>query len=206
MSRPLDSKLVYLSPDDLTAEVTAKESAVRERAFELGRTRTSPRDEIRDWLDAERAVYRRPNLRLALVGSAYHLEVELPGIDPNDLSIRLGGDRIIFEAKRDASPTDCWVDEFGAASWWREQRLPEDARTDRAEISFDNGILKLVLARAAERAKPEAEVVAKAAPAAAASDTGATIPRPTSTAKGTKGSRAPAKAKKPTKRSKTNEA
>lgn len=205
MSRPLDSKLVYLSPDDLAAEVAAKEAAIRERAFELGRTRTSPRDEIRDWLDAERAVYRRPNLRLALVGSAYQLEVELPGIDPNDLSIRLGGDRIIFEANRSASPADCWVDEFGATPWWREQRLPEDARTDRAEISFDNGILKLVLARAAERSKPETEVVSKVAPPASVNELGA-APRVAANPKAARSTRAPAKPKKPAKRTKSGEA
>lgn len=203
MSRPLDSKLVYLSPEDLAAEVAAKEAAVRERAFELGRTRTSPRDEIRDWLDAERAVYRRPNLRLALVGSTYQLEVELPGVDPNELTIRLGGDRMILEAKRSANPSECWVDEFGATEWWREQRLPEDARSDRAEISFDNGILKLVLSRAAERPKQPTEI---ATPSITPARDQAPATRAPANPKAARTTRSSSKPKKPAKRTKANEA
>jgi len=99
----------------------------------------------------------RPTVDISEGRKAYTVRVELPGIDPDDVSIEIEANHtlIIRAEKRQDREEDeegvHWVEStYGAAQ--RILSLPEDADADAVEAKFKNGVLKLRIPKQAARA------------------------------------------------------
>ena len=80
----------------------------------------------------------------------------LPGVSPADLQVTAEEDVLILRARTEsAQANDEWIwhlREIGYGEFSRAIRLPKDVDADRAEASFENGVLTLTLPKVA---KPE---------------------------------------------------
>ena len=83
-------------------------------------------------------------------GDAYEAFIEIPGVAKEDIEISIDGTQVSIkaEAKREAvkAEGECViVQQRRAARFVRNFELPLEVADDRAEASYDNGVLKLVL-------------------------------------------------------------
>jgi HSP20 family molecular chaperone IbpA len=138
----------------LDAEIAARQKAVGEIAFELAKRREGPPEPLRDWLDAERTLYRRPAMRLALDGDRYAIAIELPGVAEEAIRIRCAGSRLEVRGTLPASPRGTLIDECGCGEFVREVALPDDARAESLTARLAGGLLEVVVARAAPADAP----------------------------------------------------
>jgi HSP20 family protein len=90
----------------------------------------------------------RPKIDISEGRAAYSVRVELPGIEPDDVSIEIEtGNTLVIRAEKrqDREETDGgyhWVEStYGAVQ--RILSLPDDAATDAVQAKFKNGVLKL---------------------------------------------------------------
>ena len=99
----------------------------------------------------------RPTVDISEGRKAYSVRVELPGIEPDDVSIEVEANHtlIIRAEKRQDREEDeegvHWIESsYGAAQ--RILSLPDDADADAVEAKFKNGVLKLRIPKQAARA------------------------------------------------------
>mgnify|MGYP003573248299 FL=1 len=99
----------------------------------------------------------RPMVDISEGRKAYSIRVELPGIEPDDVSIEIEANHtlIIRAEKRQDREEDeegvHWVEStYGAAQ--RILSLPDDADADAVEAKFKNGVLKLRIPKQPARA------------------------------------------------------
>jgi HSP20 family protein len=83
-------------------------------------------------------------------GDAYEAFIEIPGVAKEDIEISIDGTQVSIkaEAKREAVKTEgerVIVQQRRAARYVRNFELPVEVADDRAEASYENGVLKLVL-------------------------------------------------------------
>ncbi len=83
-------------------------------------------------------------------GDTYEAFIEIPGVAKEDIEISIDGTQVSIkaEAKRDAVRTEgerVIVQQRRAARYVRNFELPVEVADDRAEASYENGVLKLVL-------------------------------------------------------------
>lgn len=79
---------------------------------------------------------------------AYVLRAELPGLDRSDIEVEIEQHDVRISAKRERSlPADAAVllSELRAGRWERRFALPQAIDSERAEASYQNGILSLHL-------------------------------------------------------------
>ncbi len=96
----------------------------------------------------------RPTMNVSGDGSGYELTLEAPGMDRDDLSIDVDGDRLIIrgekrEASEDSDPQFYRV-ERRYGSFQRVLVLPDDADRDSLKASLKAGVLTINLAIARE--------------------------------------------------------
>jgi HSP20 family protein len=88
---------------------------------------------------------------------AVHVEVDLPGVDPEKLDISVTeGNRLTVQGERAEVklPNAVWHrQERGHGTFVRELTLPTLVDADKVEARFEHGVLKLTLPKA-EAAKP----------------------------------------------------
>ena len=99
----------------------------------------------------------RPTVDISEGRKAYSVRVELPGIEPDDVSIEVEADHTLIiraEKRQDREEEDegvHWVEStYGAAQ--RILSLPADADADAVEAKFKNGVLKLRIPKQPARA------------------------------------------------------
>jgi HSP20 family protein len=87
----------------------------------------------------------------------YYLRAEVPGIDPNDLSISAVRDRVSLAGKREIPRESERVSyhrrERAGGSFNRTVTLPGEVDTARVEARYVDGLLTLTLPKA-EQSKP----------------------------------------------------
>lgn len=86
----------------------------------------------------------------------YLLRAELPGVDvDNDLNLTVSNGLLTIEATRSEEKAEKGRSEFRYGSFSRTVALPEGAKEDTIEASYDDGILTVTveLGRTEERAK-----------------------------------------------------
>lgn len=97
----------------------------------------------------------RPSLDLADEGDHYRISLEAPGMDADDLSIRVDRDRLIIEGEKQqqhpAGDTAYYRVERYYGAFQRVLSLPEDADPDRIDASLRDGVLTLTIARHEDR-------------------------------------------------------
>lgn len=90
---------------------------------------------------------RMPAVNISEDDKAYHLQMATPGMDKNDLKIKLenGLLQISGEKKQEQNESKGKYTrrEFHYGSFSRSFRLPEDVQAEQLEAVFENGLLKL---------------------------------------------------------------
>jgi HSP20 family protein len=121
---------------------------VRKRAFELfekrGRTSGS---EVSDWLQAEKEVFRVPDMELTEHDGEFQLQLALPGFDAKDVRVSALPDAVIVEGEtthqhRGTSGTVHYCD-FGERRIFRQVPLPKPVDIDHIWATLDNGLLRI---------------------------------------------------------------
>jgi HSP20 family molecular chaperone IbpA len=96
---------------------------------------------------------RRMPLDVFDTPDALVLEAALPGVAPADIEVSILGDALTLTAGTDATETvargDYQVREVRRGRMTRSVTLPRDLRTDEASASFENGLLRLSIPKAA---------------------------------------------------------
>jgi HSP20 family protein len=87
----------------------------------------------------------------------YEVHVDLPGLEPGDVSVTFEDGMLTISGKRqfrEEDKADTWHRiERGFGSFARSIRLPQTADTERIEASFDKGVLTVSVPKV-EQAKP----------------------------------------------------
>ena len=125
-------------------------------------------DPFRDLMSAEeefdrlvgRAFSRNawvPALDVRETDDRFELTVDLPGIDPGDVTVNYEDGMLSISGKREFSKEESgetWHRvERGFGTFARQVRLPRTAEADHIEASFDRGVLTVSVPKA-EAAKP----------------------------------------------------
>lgn len=143
-----------------------KEGEVAAHAAETGLHPADPLAGIRGQMDRlfEDALRRlgdgesggallRPHLDISEGKAGYKIEVEIPGVDRQDVTVALEGDTLVIRGEkrheREESDEQVHCVERSYGAFERLLSLPEDADADRIEASFRRGVLKLRIPRRA---------------------------------------------------------
>lgn len=79
-------------------------------------------------------------------GNRYILRAELPGMDVDkDVNITVSNGLLTIEGKRSEEKTEKGHSEFRYGSFTRTVALPEGAKEDTADASYENGILTVTV-------------------------------------------------------------
>jgi len=105
-------------------------------------------------------VTRAPLIDLVDEGDKFRIVADIPGIDKEDLDVRVTEDTVIIRAEsradREERGRNYYLRERGSTSYYRVITLPEPVVPEKAEASYKNGILEIVLPkRAPERNEGE---------------------------------------------------
>ena len=107
-----------------------------------------------------------PPLEMTKNGSGYALSAELPGMEPDDVSITLTDNvlRISGEKKesRDDKEQDYFVSERRYGAFERVLQVPDDIDPESIKASFKNGVLKIELKRDKKAGAAERKIPIKA--------------------------------------------
>ena len=102
---------------------------------------------------------RPPSVDVRETEKSYVLEAELPGYEEKDIAIRLDGNALTIESKRESAEETAskedgnrnfLIRERRLSSFSRSFRLPENADPEGISASFKNGILSLAINKRAE--------------------------------------------------------
>ena len=115
---------------------------------------------------SERIFNRLPSVDVRETEKSYVLEAELPGLDENDIQVRLDGRNLTIESKKveekneeeasKGSEGNYLIQERRISSFSRTFKLPENANPEEVSASFKNGILSLEINK---RAEAQAKVI-----------------------------------------------
>jgi HSP20 family protein len=98
-----------------------------------------------------------PALDVRESADRYEMTVDLPGLDPNDVSVTFEDGMLTISGKRqfeEEDGGDTWQRiERGFGTFARSVRLPQTADSERIEASFDKGVLTVSVPKT-EQAKP----------------------------------------------------
>ena len=111
---------------------------------------------------SDRIFNRMPTVDVRETEKAYVLDAELPGFEEKDINIRLDGNNLTIESKREEeNKTSDSNDESGGngnflirerrfSSFSRSFKLPENADSEGISASFKNGVLTMEIGKKAE--------------------------------------------------------
>lgn len=119
---------------------------------ELGNLQREMDDLVRRFFGggrSETAGVIMPAINTFIREGTFHLEAELPGVDPEKLEVRLEGRDLVIHGERRSEKrdetTDYLIREMHAASFERRLTLPEGVNTDKAHANFRNGLLEITM-------------------------------------------------------------
>lgn len=128
--------------------------------------------EPRGWFDAPLALSGAaetlvPAMDLTENGSSYSVSLELPGIDPSRVEVKLAHGSLVISGEKEEETKeegeDYHVSERRWGSFRRMVRLPDLVDRERIEASYANGVLKVTLPKTAEAKAAERTIEVKAA-------------------------------------------
>ncbi|MBX6321141.1 MAG: Hsp20/alpha crystallin family protein [Rhodospirillaceae bacterium] len=95
-------------------------------------------------------------------GKAYEITAELPGLDENDVEIKLSDDTLTIQGEKkeetEEKKKDYYLAERRYGSFQRSFRLPASVDADRIEASFRKGVLTVTLPKKPEAVKAEKKI------------------------------------------------
>ena len=90
-----------------------------------------------------------PTINCYVKDNVYHLEADLPGVDVENLDVRIDGSELTIHGERrtgkESDETDYMLRESRVTSFERRVRLPEGADGDKAHASFKDGMLEVTM-------------------------------------------------------------
>jgi HSP20 family molecular chaperone IbpA len=127
--------------------------SVQTRAFELFKRRGgSPGNDVADWLQAEREVFRVPDMELAESEGEFQLQLALPGFDPKDIRVLALPQAVIVEGEaahqHHHTTGTIHLCEFGERRAFRLIPLPKPVDADHVSATLDKGVLHIRAAKA----------------------------------------------------------
>ena len=92
-----------------------------------------------------------PAVNVAETDDSVEITAELPGVDQKDISIDVDGNRLIISGEKKAETKkedkNWHVVERSYGSFQRAIALPFEPKTDACDAQFDNGVLRLKIAK-----------------------------------------------------------
>ncbi len=108
-----------------------------------------------------------PEVDIVETEDAYKVAMELPGVDPADVSIELRGDTLTIrgekKAEREEKEENRFLVERRFGRFERGIRLPAEIEPDKVEATFDKGVLTIRLPKPETAQKPVKRIEVKAA-------------------------------------------
>lgn len=142
-------------------EISKRLEEIRRRALEIFERRGCEFGRaLDDWLKAEREIMGHWSAaELKEYEGRYELKITLPGYEAEEVQVTATPDEIIVhaETRREKEPSEGKVvwSEFGPNDVYRRFELPAPIDLDKTNATLENGILRIVAAKAASaQAKP----------------------------------------------------
>jgi len=90
-----------------------------------------------------------PTINCYVKDHVYHLEADLPGVDADNLDVRIEGAELTIRGERrtgkESKGADYMLHESRVTSFERSVRLPRGADGDNAHASFKDGMLEVTM-------------------------------------------------------------
>jgi HSP20 family protein len=111
-----------------------------------------------DTFFSDRMVTRVPAVNISESGDRYHIELAAPGLKKQDFKISVDHDQLSISVEQQAEQNDRKYNkrEYSYTSFVRSFTLPELADQDRIEAAYEDGVLKIDVAK-----KEEAKTVSR---------------------------------------------
>ncbi|MFX1674976.1 Hsp20/alpha crystallin family protein [Paraburkholderia sp. A2WS-5] len=115
----------------------------------------------------ERAFAAAPAVDIAETDKAYEIVAELPGLDENDIEVKLANGGLTIKGKKqeekEEKKKDYYLHERRFGAFERYFQMPEGVDREKIEASFKKGVLTVTLPKTAEARKAEKKIPVKAA-------------------------------------------
>ncbi len=100
------TELAVRRTDSILDEVSQHFEMIRQRAFELFRSRgNSWAGELDDWLNAEKEISFEPAIELRRANGSFEIDANLPGVDPRNLDVQVTAEDVLIKARREEAPS-----------------------------------------------------------------------------------------------------
>lgn len=90
-----------------------------------------------------------PAINTYVKDNTFHLEAELPGVDPEKLDVRLDGNDLVLRGERSmrhkVDEADFLLHELHHTSFERRLTLPDGVNTDEVHARYQDGLLEVTL-------------------------------------------------------------
>jgi HSP20 family protein len=151
-----------LPGSDLFDRIQELSNSIARRAFEIfeNRGRALGRD-LEDWLRAESEFLHPIHLDMAESGDAFAVRAEVPGFSAKELEVGVEPHRLTISGKRETSK-----EHTSKKTIYREQcsdqiyraiNLPGEVDTSKVTATLKNGVLELLMPKAAKAQKVQIE-------------------------------------------------
>jgi HSP20 family protein len=115
----------------------------------------------------ERTWVSAPAVDIAETDKPYEIVADLPGIDENDVEVRLAGGGLTIKGEKheekEEKKKDYFLHERHFGSFERYFQMPDGVDREKIEASFKKGVLTVTLPKTAEARKAEKKIPVKAA-------------------------------------------
>ncbi len=109
--------------------------------------------------------FQAPSLDLSETEEDYLIEIEAPGMDPEDLDITLSDNTLTVKGEKVQSKTDEERDyhrtERRYGSFTRQVHLPDSVNEEDIEAEYERGILRISVPKVEEASRKQIEVNVK---------------------------------------------
>jgi len=111
-----------------------------------------------DTFFSDRMVTRVPAVNISETSDHYHIELATPGLKKQDFKISLDRDQLTISVEKEFEKNDRKVNrrEYSYSSFVRSFTLPELADQEKIEAAYEDGVLKIDVAK-----KEEAKTVSR---------------------------------------------
>lgn len=155
--QPIAPPITLVPRPDLFTEVQRIHDAISKRAREIFNAtgRLSGR-ELANWLEAETEVLHPVHIDVAESGEELVIRAEVPGFTAKDIEITLEGRRVTITGNRQSRhehKTKTLRSECCSDRILRVIDLPVDILKDKAAATLQDGVLEIILAKAAPARK-----------------------------------------------------